>query len=380
MRDLLIGLVVGLVLGVQVPSASAQPVDPETRAKADAAFTEATAAFGASDFVLAALKFEEAYGLVPDAAYLFNIGEAYRFGKECVKATAAYQKLIELVPDAANVGKAKLHLQEVKVCALFVEGRRLMGAGKPAEACTQFAAAHAEDPGATGTMLNLGLCHEQIGKVATAATWFRRAQNSAVESQATASEAQARARVEALATKIPRLEIVVTPARPGTVVVIDGKPVEAAQLAAFEVDPGRHVIDVQSPGLPSATRAVEVELGAREKVVIALDVPSRGGHRRAAYITGGIGLGLLAGTAVLGFVGRDRYDNASSLDEQNRWKSIVRYGGTSMFVVGCAAVTTSVVLYVRGRGDSRERSAQLAPIVGPIVGDDQLGLSLGGVF
>ncbi|MBA3393319.1 MAG: hypothetical protein H0T89_11775 [Deltaproteobacteria bacterium] len=172
------------------------------------------------------------------------------------------------------------------------------------------------------------------------------------------------------------LEIVVTPARPGTVVVIDGKPVDAAQLAALEVDPGRHVIDVQSPGLPPATRAVEVEVGAREKIVIELDVPSRGGYRHAAYITGGIGLGLLAGTAVLGFVGRDRYDNASSLDEQNRWKSIVRYGGTSMFVVGCAAVTTAVVLYVRGRGDTRESSAQLAPIIG----GDQLGLSLAGLF
>ncbi|MBA3393318.1 MAG: tetratricopeptide repeat protein [Deltaproteobacteria bacterium] len=179
MRVSLIGLVVGLVLGMIAPAASAQPVDPETKARADAAFAEGTAAFDASDFVRAALDFEEAYGLVPDAAYLFNIGQAYRFGKECVKATAAYQKFIELVPDAPNVDKAKLHLQEVKVCALFVEGRRLMGAGKPAEACTQFAAAHAEDPKATGTMLNLGLCNEQIGKVATAATWFRKAQNSA---------------------------------------------------------------------------------------------------------------------------------------------------------------------------------------------------------
>jgi outer membrane protein assembly factor BamD (BamD/ComL family) len=96
-----------IVLVMLAGVAAAQPVDPAVRARADAAYAEGSTAYDANDFTRAALKFEEAYSLVADPAFLFNIGQAYRQAKECVKAAAAFAKFIELVPDSPNIANAK---------------------------------------------------------------------------------------------------------------------------------------------------------------------------------------------------------------------------------------------------------------------------------
>jgi Tfp pilus assembly protein PilF len=369
------GLFATLVVCASVRHAVAQPVDPDTKARADAAYTEGSVAYNASDFSRAALKFEEAYTLVPDPAFLFNIGQAYRQAQECVKAADAFHKFIQLVPDAPNVDKAKGLLKEVNVCALFVEGRRLMGAGRPAEACEKFDAAYQADPAAVGTLLNLGLCHEQTGKLATAIVWFRRAQQRSVEMKSPEAEDQAKQRIAGITAKVPKVDIVLAPAVPNATVKLDGKPLTS--LVGIEVDPGRHVIEVEAPKMRPASAPFEIAIGAKASVKVP--IVSTDGERRSSgnlpFILGGAGVALWTGAAVLGFVGKSKYDDATTYDEQRDWKSIVRYGSTSMFILGTAAVTTSVVLYIRGRRGRAETQA-----VAPVVTTEQIGISYGGSF
>src|SRR5690242_9858288 len=57
----------------------------------------------------------------------------------------------------------------------FDEGRALMDAHEPAQACAKFEQSIRLDPDAAGTMLNLGLCNAELDRVATSLRWFRKA-------------------------------------------------------------------------------------------------------------------------------------------------------------------------------------------------------------
>ena len=56
---------------------------------------------------------------------------------------------------------------------LFDEGRALLAKGNADAACTKFEQSIAKDPRAVGTLLNLALCNERRGKVATALRLFQ---------------------------------------------------------------------------------------------------------------------------------------------------------------------------------------------------------------
>jgi tetratricopeptide (TPR) repeat protein len=230
----MMGAMRALVILVMLTGVAAAQPAPEDKAHADAAYAEGSSAYSASEFARAALKFEEAYALVPDPAYLFNIGQAYRQAKECAKAQAAFTKLLELVAEPEVVANVKTLLDEVKACT-----------------------------------------------------------------------------------------------RPAPVVVPAPAPKQ---------------ITITTPG-----------------------------SHRLAYIVGASGLALWAGTAVVGFVAKDRYDDAATFEDQQKWKDVVRYGGTSMFVVGTAALATSIILYLGGpRGE--------ATVIAPAVGANQIGVAWSGGF
>lgn len=96
--------------------AAAQPA-PSNKAKAEAAFAEGQNDYTAGDYVSAADRFEAAYALDPDPAYLYNIAQAYRFGNACGKAAAAYRKFLDAVPDAPNAAKVKQFIEQSDECA-----------------------------------------------------------------------------------------------------------------------------------------------------------------------------------------------------------------------------------------------------------------------
>jgi tetratricopeptide (TPR) repeat protein len=119
------------------------------------------------------------------------------------------------------------------------------------------------------------------------------------------------------------------------------------------------------PSSPHVTPPMVVQ----HREPIALD---RGRHQRhLAYAIGGAGLGLLVAESALGIIGKRGYDDAATPAARDRWRDIVRYGGTSMAVVGAAALGAAVWLYAT----SPVTRTELAPAVAPGYGGITLSRS-----
>jgi hypothetical protein len=233
---------------------------------------------------------------------------------------------------------------------LFEEGRRLLAAGKPVEACAKFDEAVRLDPEAPGVLLNLGLCNAEQNRVATALKWFRKAETLAAERGMTAVEDAAKQRTTTLAARVPTLKVELVAPPAGANVMLDGATVDPATLGRIEVDAGSHVVALEGPGLEPDRQTIDVRDDARLQLVTLHAVPARlviaavdpaAVTRRRAYVFGAIGGGLLVGETVLSLVGKDSFDNSHSVDTRDDWKDIVRYGSTSRRVTRSRRATRS---------------------------------------
>ena len=147
----------------------------------------------------------------------------------------------------AASARAEGSTDKVSAEALFDEGRKLMAAGKFADACPKFEASQELDPG-VGTMLNLADCYEKTGRTASAWAEFRETVSAAHNAGSRDREDIARGRGER-----PRTEAVLSDDRAlegagGSSSRGTGRGSSAALGAAIPVDPGRHVIVASAPG------------------------------------------------------------------------------------------------------------------------------------
>lgn len=300
--------------------------------------------------------------------------------------------------------------------ALFREGRALIEAGDFGAACPKFEESQRLDPG-LGTLLNLAACYEQVGKLASALTAFRSA-----EEQARAAgpgekkrEQTAAERARALEGRVARLAVIVTAAEQpaGFVVTRDGVPLRPLDFGRrVPVDPGTIVIAATAPGFePFEAEVVIARDTAARTVEIPALTPSAGAVGDAARSTppdttppaatedprtpassrtriaiglaaaGVVGLGAGVG---LGLSARSRYDDVPctrngsppmgcSAAETSRIDDARARGnlGTIVGGVGLGALAAGVVLYVtapKGRAVS----------VAPVAGDGELGLAFTG--
>jgi hypothetical protein len=167
--------------------------------------------------------------------------------------------------------------QDARGERLFQEGRALMLEGRYAEACPKLEESQRIDPH-VGTLLNLAACHERQGKIATAWVEFQQALAAARAEGQAEREELARARIEALDPRVPRLSITV-PASSRAAVSLDGAPIHPGAFGKeMPVDPGGHVVVAVEPG--KKTFSVEFELRESEHKTIA--VPALDALRPAA--------------------------------------------------------------------------------------------------
>jgi tetratricopeptide (TPR) repeat protein len=155
---------------------------------------------------------------------------------------------------------------------LFTQGKALMEKGKLEQACARFEASQKLDP-ALGTLLNLALCREKQGKVASAWALYREAAVQARREGQRKRETVARERAAALEGDLPRLTIEVNEASQvsGLVVERDGTAVDPAVFGvAVYVDPGVHRVVASAPGYRQFTAKVEVEKGKEASVAIPM--------------------------------------------------------------------------------------------------------------
>lgn len=154
---------------------------------------------------------------------------------------------------------------------LFRRAKALMAAKKPHDACPLLEESQRLDP-QMGTLLNLAICHESIGKIASAWGEFR-----AVEQQARAVSREDRVRLAQdratkLEPRLPRIKIVVSADANvhGLVIKVDGEPKGEPLWAGVAVDPGTRSIEASAPGKKTATFDVLV---GEEGAVVPVDVP-----------------------------------------------------------------------------------------------------------
>jgi hypothetical protein len=201
------------------------------------------------------------------------------------------------------LASAPAHAQAAAAQVLFEQGRAALAAGDLATACARFRASDEIDAGA-GVRVNLAICEERRGHLASAWEAFRGALAKM------GPDDERRVRVEralaALEPRLPRLVLTLDPSAPRETTVSEGK-VPVGMTSTFGIplpfDPGLHHLTVTAPG--RAPRTVDVTLTEGQtttRVVAPLDAPA--GDAAAAspgpWIVGGAGLAALIAGGVTG--------------------------------------------------------------------------------
>ena len=318
----------------------------------------------------------------------------------------------------AGSGAASAQSKTQKADALFKKGKKLLEEGKFADACKSFEESQEMEP-AVGTQLNIGLCYEQWGKLATA--W--RAYEEALRQAAATKDDRApriKGRVDQIEPRVPTL-IVKAPgdgkAPVGANVTIDGKPMPIEQLGQKQrLDPGEHVIEYAAG--KSAKKRLTVllkESQTEEAVLVALTdmaaggpveefhgedgdkvdppppPPPRSGRRRRiiALVVAGGGVVSMGVSTILVLGARsdyrdavDQHCNAANqcdpigLDATQSARTRANVA-TIFFGIGAAAVATGAVLWFTAPSGDAPKDDQ-ARWIAPVVGGDTIGVAVGG--
>lgn len=249
---------------------------------------------------------------------------------------------------------------------LFQEGRQLIEAGKRAEGCAKFDLSIRKDPRAVGTILNLGLCAEEAGQVATAVRYYTEARARAKDQDLEEHQAAAESKLALLAPRVPHLAIQLPAAAPpDTRVIVDTQVLAADQLADVPVDPGEHSITVTARDkLPYETRLTIQEAEHKSVTVPALQgartlVVESSSKRLWGKIMVGSGVALAGAGIGLGLYARSLYwqqfpaDSRDGKDAQDSQHHCFTFDG----VRHCDAL-----------GASKINTARKVATVGTVVG------------
>lgn len=297
---------------------------------------------------------------------------------------------------------------------LFRRAKALMAQNKPAEACPLFQESYKSDP-APGTLLNLALCHEAIGKIASAWGEFRLAEQQARAASPPREDRikLAREHAEKLEPRLSRIKIVVPPeARaPELVVKIDGEPKSEVLWPGVAVDPGTRLVEASAPGKKPVSMKVKIDdEGVLQNVTIpaladlpVVAPPPAGGtdvreleeyasnraKRTTGFVVAGIGLATLTAGAVFGVAAIINDGNAKDCkapcyigsdeavaSDQATDRALV-FANISNVTIPLGAVATAIGAYlVLSAGPSSRKATTIAPYTTSRGG----GLSIGGAF
>jgi len=194
---------------------------------------------------------------------------------------------------------------------LFTEGKALL-ASNLIQACDKFTESLRYNPAAIGTLLNVALCDEKLGRIASAVARFTEARDHAKEQGLPEHLRAAEDHIATLLPGVPHLAIQLSQPLPDTTVLVDDQVVAPGSLADIAIDPGERVVVVNAPDrLPYRTKLVIARAERRTLVVPALarSVTVTSSWRRIGQIstvTGAVGFGVSVGLAIYGKRLRDR--------------------------------------------------------------------------
>ncbi|MEO5730838.1 MAG: tetratricopeptide repeat protein [Byssovorax sp.] len=294
--------------------------------------------------------------------------------------------------------------------ALFQQARDLFKQERYAEACPRFAESQRLEP-KLGTLLNLAVCHEKIGKIATAWAEYTSAATIARRDGSKEREDFARDQVAILEKKIARVVVQADASPAGPSVTLDDQPLDRTALnMPLPIDPGKHRIGAATPGkiawstvieVPSERADLTVPIPALAAAVeqpqptvaplpappVATPIapsaprsapePVRGGNLTLAYTGFGVGAaGVLVGAIAGGFTlaqagsirehctaNRCDSDQAGPLGSATAVANVANVG----FTIGAIGLAVGVAgLFVaRASAPAPRGAATLTPILGP---------------
>lgn len=277
--------------------------------------------------------------------------------------------------------------------SLFDEAVRLMEQNRYGEACPKLAESQRLDPGG-GTLLNLGLCREKEGKLATAWSVYNEALSQAIKDKRQDRELTAREHIATIGPNVAKVVIEVDPATAkleGLEVTLDGVRVgRAAWGLPTPIDSGAHTVAVGAIGKRTWQSAVEVKQNGdqlRVSVPVLEDAPSGApatgvapppkgsGVRTAAFVVGGVGAAALVVGAiggVMAIVKRGESDKECpnnlctakgvALNEDAKSFAWVANVGVGLGVLALGAAT---VMWFVGKPEAQTSAARIVPSVGP---------------
>lgn len=201
-----------------------------------------------------------------------------------------------------------------KADALFAEAQKLKADGKAAEACDKFNAALRFNHNAVGAILNVALCDQQQGKVASAAKLFAEAKDRAREQADPDVAKAAEEHLNQVQPDVPHLAIAFAEApSPDTKLLIDNQVVDIATAGDIAVDPGTRTITVTAPGRVPYETKVEIATKAHQAIAVpklGYPVVVNKTRRNIGKVVVGIGAAAIILSEVLAFDARHEYRDA----------------------------------------------------------------------
>ena len=290
---------------------------------------------------------------------------------------------------------------------LFKEGRAAYDKGDYATACPKFAASQKADP-AAGTLLNLAVCEERLGKVASA-----REHLSELLPQLGQKDDRLPFAMELVGkvdARVARLRVTLAEGAPAETVARLKQGDEQKTLAfgaEIVLDPGTYKLEITAPGRPDSQSELKLAEGQREARAIAPAeaeaVKSKGKEevvtpppppppssaplrRTIGFVAGGVGV---ASFVVAGITGGIIVNKRSRLDElcgpthkacSGNWEN-VREGAkgllpvnTAMWILGIAGVGAGTVLILTSLGGDKT-PPPVTPSAAVLPGGGGVGMS-----
>jgi hypothetical protein len=284
-----------------------------------------------------------------------------------------------------------------KADQLFAEGKALMESNL-LQACAKFDESLHENPAAIGTLLNVALCDEKLGRVASAVAKFSEARTRAKEQGLPEHIRAAEDHIATLTPKVPHLTIKLAETLPETKILIDDTIIAPGAIANVAVDPGARVIVVSAPArLPYRTKLVIATAEHREIAipVLAKSVIVKSSRLRIgqiATIVGGAGIGTGVG---LGLYARHLYrkqfdsmactpaepDDLCTPEGQTQTERARTFGnvGTVVSAAGILVAGVGAYLWFRSpKSTSNDTNKKVAVV--PEIRPDGLGVAAVGQF
>ena len=238
------------------------------------------------------------------------IADAEAFcGRSAFRKACLRRSCLAIVGWVACGLPASAQSNEQRADDLFRQGQERLQIGLTREACELLATSHRLDP-ALGTLLNLALCHQKEGKLATAHREYVTAATWARERSEGEREQFARQRAFALEADIPTLRIEIAGAPRNLHVSLDGRVIDGAELEGdIAVDPGGHRVEVTAAA-KRAWHKSDLRIEPRTRTLLRvvlddetpIDAPVAISTHRSVpgYVAGGVAVASLgAGVALL---------------------------------------------------------------------------------